>query len=164
MTKKKRDEKKLQKVIVLVLVFLLLVLGFRCSYLGEKEKKTSSADEQIHAIEESDYSNQQEVLNTIVEQGKMNVNYSSKAVFHGVISEKFNVKNIKNNHYPIVFELYDEENHRIYVSGEIAPGYEMTGIKLQKELKEGTHECKLKIGYTQEGNVSSVFPITIEVR
>ena len=37
-------------------------------------------------------------------------------------------------------------------------------IELEKKLSKGTHECKIKVGYAEEGNVSSAFPLTIEVR
>jgi hypothetical protein len=94
----------------------------------------------------------------------MNVNYSSTAIFRGRISETFNIKNIKNNHYPIVFELLDEKGTCIYNSKKINPGYEMNSIELEKALPKGTYECKIKVGYAQEGNVSSIFPIKIEVR
>ena len=163
---KKRTKTKINVTLLLLLliVLFLLVLGVRCTYLGDAKQRIEVGDEQIVEIADSDYEKQQEVLNTIVEKGKMNVNYSSKAIFRGMNSEKFNVKNIKNNHYPIIFELYDEHNRCIYVSRELNPGYEMNGIQLQSKLSKGVHECKLKIGYTQEGNVSSVFPITIEVK
>ena len=164
MRKKRKTKINITLIILLLIVLFLLVLGVRCTYLGNINSRIESGEERIVEIAESDYEKQQEVLNAIVEEGKMNVNYSSKAVFRGVNSEKFNVKNIKNNHYPITFELFDEDNRCIYVSGELNPGYEMNGIKLQSKLEKGVHECRLKIGYTQEGNVSSIFPITIEVK
>ena len=40
----------------------------------------------------------------------------------------------------------------------------MNSIELDKKLSKGVHDCKLKVGYAEEGNVSSVFPITIEVK
>ena len=52
----------------------------------------------------------------------------------------------------------------IYESKKIEPGYEMNQIELEKELSKGVHECKLIVGYAEEGNVSSAFPITIEVK
>ncbi len=41
---------------------------------------------------------------------------------------------------------------------------ELNTIELSKELSKGTHDCKIEIGYAEEGNVSSIFPITIEVK
>ena len=149
----------------------LLCLGLLLLKCSKKEPdnqskpvQVSEYEEQVNEITEIDYSKQQEALNAIVEEGKMNVNYSSEAVFNGKISEKFNIKNIKNNHHPIVFELYDEDGNCIYASKKIEPGYEMSSIELNKNLSKGMHNCKLKVGYAQEGNVSSVFPITIEVK
>lgn len=160
--KKKRKTKRGRRIVVLLLILLLIGLIFRCSI--KEEKVITEYEKQVNAITEIDYSKRQEVLNMIVEEGKMNVNYQSEAVFDGLVSEKFNIKNIKNNHYPIVFELYDEEERCIYASKKIEPGYEMSSIQLAKPLSKGVHDCKLKVGYAQEGNVSSVFPIRIEVK
>lgn len=41
---------------------------------------------------------------------------------------------------------------------------QLSKIIIQSCLNKGTHECKLKVGYAEEGNVSSAFPITIEVK
>jgi len=147
---------------VILLVILIIVLLFSCAFMQDQTE--SEYEKNVNQITEIDYSKQQEELEAIVEKGKMNVNYSSRAVFHGKISESFRVKNIKNNHYPIVFEILDEDGECIYLSKKIEPGYEMTQIELEKELSTGKHECQLKIGYAEEGNVSSVFPLTIEVR
>lgn len=153
--------KKLKLSVIGVCAFVLLVV---MAYSCVRQPAFTMYEENVNRITEIDYSKRQDELNTLVEEGKMNVNYSSKAIFNGKVSEKFNVKNIQNNHYPIVFELYDEEGECIYTSKKIKPGYEMNQIELDKELSKGTHECKLKVGYAEEGNVSSAFPITIEVK
>lgn len=165
MKKKKKSKKIIRRVLLVLAVLCIAVLIFQCASKKENEPQPKSEyEEQVNEITEIDYSKQQDALNAIVEQGKMNVNYSSKAVFSGTVSETFNIKNIKNNHHPIVFELYDEENQCLYASKKIEPGYEMNSIELDKKLSKGVHDCKLKVGYAEEGNVSSVFPITIEVK
>ena len=164
----KKDKKKQGKrslivqIILAILLLIILLISFRCGRSnapagGEYEKN-------VNAITEIDYSERQEAIDAIVEEGKMNVNYSPKAVFEGKTSVLFNVKNIKNNHAPIRFEIYDENDNCIYVSKKIEPGYEMNSVELETELEQGVHECSIKIGYAEEGNVSSVFPITIEVK
>lgn len=160
---KKRWRKAAERITILILlVIIILLLLFRC---GPSEQDESSEYEQeVNAITQIDYSKHQEALNAIVEEGKMNVNYSSKAIFNGATSLMFNIKNIKNNHYPIIFELYDEDETKLYTSKMIEPGYEMSSIELEKVPAKGVHECKLKVRYAEEGNVSSVFPITIEVK
>lgn len=160
--KKKKRKRRGQKIIIALIVLILLFIVFRCS--KPEQKVITEYEKNVNAITQIDYSKRQEALNAIVDEGKMNVNYSSEAVFDGTTSVKFNVKNIKNNHYPIVFALYDEEENVIYTSKKIEPGYELNCIQLTQALSKGTHECKLKVGYAQEGNVSSVFPIKIEVR
>ena len=159
---KKKLKRLIRKILPMVLVLVLCLLVYQC---GKKHPDPNSEYEtKVDEIVEIDDSKQQEMLNAIVEEGKMNVNYSSKAIFAGDTSEKFNIKNIENNHYPIVFSLYDEENNCIYTSKKIEPGFEMKKIQLERKLSKGIHEGKLKVGYAEEGNVSSVFPITIEVK
>ena len=168
--RKRKTRKRIRRILLVLVILGIIAILIRC---GSKPKvkepdntsqTVSLYEEQVDEIVEIDYSQQQEALNAIVEEGKMNVNYSSEAVFKGTVSEQFNVKNIKNNHYPIIFELYDEKGSCIYVSKQIKPGYEVSHIQLQQKISKGTHECTMKIGYAETGNVSSVFPITIEVK
>ncbi len=159
-----KAKKKNKNIIFGVIGFLILLFVVIMGHSCEPELAISEYETNVNQITEIDTSKRQEELNAIVEEGKMNVNYSSKAVFHGRVSETFNIKNIKNNHYPIAFELFDENGDCIYTSKKIEPGYEMNWIELEKALTKGTHECRLKVGYAEEGNVSSAFPIIIEVK
>ncbi len=158
-----RTRKKHSIIYLGVGVLFLFLVAVMCHSCGQ-ELAVSEYEENVNRIEAIDVSERQAELNAIVEEGKMNVNYSAKAIFEGTVSESFNVKNIQNNHYPIIFEIFDETGERVYLSKKIEPGYEMNQIELEKELPKGTHECKIKVGYAEEGNVSSAFPLTIEVR
>ena len=161
MNKAKKKNKSILIGVMGILILLFVVLmGNSC----EPELAISEYETNVNQITEIDMTKRQEELNAIVEEGKMNVNYSSRAVFNGTVSENFNIKNIKNNHYPIEFELFDENGDCIYTSKKIEPGFEMNMIELDRALSKGTHECRLKVGYAEEGNVSSAFPITIEVK
>ena len=160
--KKRKQKRRMRRALLALGILALCLLLFRC--VGKKEETISGYETEVNEIVEIDDSLQQEKLNEIVEEGKMNVNYLAEAVFKGKVSEKFNIKNIKNNHYPIRFFLYDEAGDCLYESKKIEPGYELSKIELNKKLDKGIYACKLKVGYDQEGNVSSVFPITIEVR
>lgn len=162
--KKTKKEKRslIGQIILAILIIIILLLSFRCG--RSNAPTTAEYEKNVNAITEIDYSERQEAIDAIVEEGKMNVNYSPKAVFKGKTSILFNVKNIKNNHAPIQFEIYDENDRCIYTSKKIEPGYEMNSVELEDELTKGVHECSIKIGYAEEGNVSSVFPITIEVK
>ncbi len=158
----RKRRKRIRRFILCLGVLSLCLLLFQC--VLKKDDSLSGYETEVNEIVEIDESLQQEKLNAIVEEGKMNVNYLAEAVFKGKVSEKFNVKNIKNNHYPIKFSLYDEEGECLYESKKIEPGYELSKIELSKRLDKGIYACKLKVGYDKEGNVSSVFPMTIEVR
>lgn len=144
----------------IAIVMMLIVMMQSCV----AEPAFSQYEMNVNRITEIDYSGRQAELDVIVEEGKMNVNYCANAVFHGKVSEKFNVKNIQSNHHAIEFQIFDENDNCIYTSKKIEPGYEMNKIELDKELSKGMHECKLQVGYAEEGNVSSAFPITIEVK
>ena len=159
-----KAKKKNKNIILGVIGFLILLFVVIMGHSCEPELAISEYETNVNQITEIDTSKRQEELNAIVEEGKMNVNYSSRAVFDGRVSETFNIKNIKNNHYPIAFELFDENGDCIYTSKKIEPGYEMNWIELDKALTKGTHGCRLKVGYAEEGNVSSAFPIIIEVK
>lgn len=124
----------------------------------------SKYEENVNQIVEIDHSEKQEKLNQIVKEGEINIQYSTHAIFNGKVSEYFSVKNIPNNHHPIEFTLYDENNEILYESKQIKPGYQLRMIELNQPLSKGMHECQIKIGYVNEGNVSSLFPIMIEVR
>lgn len=158
-----RTRKKQSFICAGIGVIFLFFVAVMCHSCGQ-ELAVSEYEENVNRIEKIDASERQAELNSIVEEGKLNVNYSAKAIFDGKISESFNVKNIPNNHHPIIFEILDESGESVYISKKIEPGYEINQIKLDRELPKGTHECKIKVGYAEEGNVSSAFPLTIEVR
>lgn len=158
----KKDRKT---IIIIILILLFLIGASTIAYsIFKRNKPLSEYEQAVNQITEIDYSKRQEELDKIVEEGMMNVQYSMYASFDGKVSTSFNVKNIKNNKHPMVFSLFDEEGNVIYESKQIGQGYELNAIELTKELSKGTHDCKIKIGYATEGNVSSVFPITLEVK
>ena len=147
--------------IITALVCVLLVVG----YLWYKEyNKDTKYEQAVNAITEIDYEERQKELDRIVEEGMINIQYSASASFEGKVSTRFNVKNIDNNKQPIQFTIMDENGDIIYKSKQIERGYEINAIELDKELSKGTHNGKISIGYVEEGNVTSLFPITLEVR
>lgn len=156
---------KRDKIIIGVLAIALLgcasTLAFKLN--SKPETPITEYETAVNEITEIDYSQRQAELDKVVEEGMINIQYSSYASFNGKVSTSFNVKNIKNNKDPIMFEIMDENGETIYQSKQIDLGYEINSIELEKELTKGTHECKIKIGYSTEGNVASVFPITLEV-
>lgn len=158
---------KTEKIIITILSVALITCIGVCLvlYSNFKSSKTISEYEQaVNKITEIDYSQRQAELDKIVEEGMINIQYAMYASFNGKVSTSFNVKNSKNNKHPIIFSITDENGDLIYESKQINTGYELNSIELEKELSKGTHECSIKIGYAAEGNVSSVFPIILEVK
>ena len=93
-----KAKKKNKNIILGVIGFLILLFVVIMGHSCEPELAISEYETNVNQITEIDTTKRQEELNAIVEEGKMNVNYSSKTVFHGTVSENFNIKNIKNNH------------------------------------------------------------------
>lgn len=159
------------KIILVVIILFIMSLGFSCAMdyhnkktVEEMEEFITEFEENMNAITEIEDAMKQEEINTLVEEGMMNVNFSTKATFDGKVSKSFNIKNIDKNHDDIVFEIFDEKGESIYKSKKIAPGYEMNCIELDKELSKGRHECTIEIQYAVEGHVATVFPFIAEVQ
>ena len=160
---KQRDKKSVVKgLILIVLIIIMILLSVQC--VNRYDKRPTGYEQKVSAITEMDYSERQEYVDEKVEEGMININYLPNATFKGKTSVKFNIKNIENNHRPIIFSIYDENDRCIYQSKMIEPGYEMNSVELDKELSKGKHDCHIQIGYVEEGNGSTMFPITIEVR
>lgn len=168
--KNNKQNSSTTKIILVVVIILLISLLARCAVscqqrkmVNEMEDFVTEFEENVDAITEIEDALRQEAVNAAVEEGMMHVNFSTKAYFDGKTSTKFNIKNIKNNHDDIVFEIFDENGESLYKSKKIAPGYEMNCIELDRELAKGRHECTIEIQYATKGNVETVFPIVIEV-
>lgn len=169
----KQDKKRkgTVKILLAVLLILILLFVYQCTTRKEQNNPKQSSgniateyEDGVDAITEIDISERQAAVDKAVAEGMMHVNYLPETVFEGTNSKSFNVKNVKNNHGPIQFTIYDEHKKLIYESKLIAPGYEMNAIKLTKELEKGSHECTIKVRYAKEGALVSAFPIKIEVR
>lgn len=176
MTDRKQAEKtnnkhsSATKIILVVVILLIMSLGVRCAVdyhnkktVEEMEEFVTEFEENMNAITEIEDAMKQEKINTLVEEGMINVNFSTKATFDGRVSKSFNIKNIENNHDDIVFEIFDEKGESIYKSKKIAPGYEMNCIELDQELSKGRHDCTIEIQYAVESHVSTIFPIILMV-
>lgn len=139
--------------IAVAIVLLLLLLG-RCT--------SDVYDDAIPMATDEEY---QKRVNDAVAESMMNVSYLPNARLRsdGVHSTLFRVNNTPNNHHPIQFFIYDENGKQIYESVEIPVGYQVDKITFSSPLSRGTHDCTIEIGYVEAGNVTSSFPIRLEV-
>lgn len=158
---------KIKIAIICLMLILITIFGLLIYNNGNSDSKTTNNIEnyngnysKITKISEED---KQSCKNQIVEDGMININYQTNVTFNSTESINFKVTNIEQNKYPIKFELIDENGDTIYMSDEIPQGYECTEIKLEKEHKKGSFEWQIKIGYVTGGNVSSIFPINVEI-
>lgn len=156
-------------IISLVLIILILLIGifFSYNYLknndnSNKVNKTNyeTETEKITHISKED---RQKAINKIVEEGMININYQSIASFENNVSTSFKVTNIENNKKPIKFKIIDENQNIVYESDEIKPGYECKQIKLDDDFnhEKGTFDWEILIGYSEDSNVSSAFPLKV---
>ena len=150
---------RLYKSVIVGLVVVVTFTGVFAYMHFSKDDFNANAIE----ISQMDKDEIAELLNQQVEEGKINVQYQMNSVFCGRVSEDFLVRNIENNHHPIVFKIYDEDEHMIYKSHELDRGYEIKDITLDKALPKGKHNCKIEISYVTDGNVKSRFPLTVNV-
>lgn len=159
-------EKSNVKWLLLGLLLLLAVAAVAVTvhFVSGEGRVQSNFQGEMNRIAAIPDEDKQAAVNQLVEDNEINISYASKITMTGANSDVFNVRNIENNHHPIVFEIFDEEGNSIYVSKPISPGYEMTSIALDEPLATGVHNCRIKIGYEGEGNVSSYFPMEITVQ
>lgn len=68
---------------------------------------------------------------------KSTINFDTQSGYIGI-------KNPKNNAYPINVTFYTSDNTKIYTSGAIEPGQEVTSGSLSTKLKRGTYEVKAR--------------------
>lgn len=167
----KKNNKRNNKIIItsLILIIFLLLIGvffgynyFKNNSNNTKENETNykTETEKITHISKED---RQKAINKIVEEGMININYQSIASFENNVSTSFKVTNIENNKKPIKFKIVDENQNIVYESDEIEPGYECKKIKLDDDFthEKGTFDWEILIGYSEEGNVSSAFPLKV---
>ena len=163
-----------KKIIIMISLILLLVSSIfiynhyylENIYESDTNKENETNDTKTEKISEIPDSEKQEAVNKAVEEGMINISYSSSAVFDGKNSTSFKVLNKENNRYPIDFELYDENDNLMFQSSEIALGYQCTEITLNENHEKGTFEWKIKIGYSngnEKSNVQSFFPINVTI-
>ncbi len=158
------EKKANNPLFILLIAFLFMILGIGSGFLIKESLSLSNYEKNVNQIVMIDHKEQEDKINQIVKEGEIHIQYSTHAIFNGQVSESFSVKNIPNNHHPISFTIYDENKEVIYQSKHIKPGYQIKMIELLKPLTKGIHTCSIKIGYVNESNVSTLFPILIEVK
>lgn len=165
----KKDKKK--KYLLLLLLFLALAGISTYTYITYFDKEPPQLERpenetKLEKIKQTDKDALQKSVNDIVEKGYMNVNFTPYATFDTAgKSLDFTLRNSELNHYPIKFEITDANDKVIYKSVEIPIGYEVEEIELKEIPSIGVHKgYTVKIGYTGEGNVTSAFPLTINVQ
>ena len=175
---KDEEEKKKNKLLILIIIILLILLLIGSIFVGFMVLNNNSDNnpnepgkgnmgqliEEVGQIVEMPDEDKQAAVDKLVAENEINISYNSTPVFYGTKSTNFKVVNIPNNRFPIIFIIYDENGEIFYESDLIDPGYEVRGLELDKELEPGEYNYSITIGYYNEGNVQSKFPLNITVR
>lgn len=171
---KEEEKKKDKKLIIIIILLILLLIG--SIFVGFLVLNKDSGDsegpnkgnmgqliEEVGQIVEMPDEDKQAAIDKLVAENEINISYNSTPVFYGTKSTNFKVVNIPNNRFPIMFTIFDENGEVFYESDLIDPGYEVRGLELDTELEPGKYNYSITIGYYNEGNVQSKFPLNITV-
>ncbi|MBP2097570.1 hypothetical protein [Enterococcus rivorum] len=100
-------------------------------YLPDKKGAKKMTDKEVNAAEQKE-----------VDASKFNMVIKPEALFqNGNDTGKLFIQNPKANAYPIevIITLDEEGQEKVYSSGAIQPGYEVTEAKLDKNLTKGEY-------------------------
>ncbi|MGF7407533.1 hypothetical protein [Lactococcus lactis] len=92
---------------------------------------------------------------------KSTINFDTQSGYIGI-------KNPKNNAYPINVNFYTSDNIKIYTSGAIEPGQEVTSGSLSTKLRKGTYEVKARFDIydnktkQKRGQQSAILEMTVQ--
>lgn len=153
--KKKNTSNKKYIIVLILIVIVSLLLCFKCT---QDTMYSTEFDNPILIDQEKQFDVAVESMISMV-----NVNYLPYVEMQndGIHTKVFQVSNIFNNHNPLKFYLYDENNNKIYESVEIPQGYQLSNITLNKALSKGEHNCTIEIHYISPNNTSTKFPMII---
>lgn len=154
-------------MIAVIIILVIAIIGLIVFFLfRDKGKNTKVTDKPTLITEE----NAGQVLGDLEDDSadtmfncRMTYNWS----FNGKKSENAYVANTDYNHYPIYFEVRDDDSQKIiYKSATIPVGSEVNGITLEKKLSLGTHPATVIYHLVDEDGKevsSTAFTITIQV-
>lgn len=170
-TLKKKDtgkEARNTKILIAVIIVLsLIIIGLVVFFLFNRKKGEEKVTDKPTLITEE---NAGQVIGDMEDDSadtmfncRMTYNWS----FDGKKSKDAYVANTDYNHYPIYFEVRDDDSQKIiYTSATIPVGSEVNGITLDKKLSLGSHPATVIYHLVDEdGNEvsSTAFTITIQV-
>lgn len=169
----KRNGKKRWALLLLLLGFLILGVSMVSMYLSNDAQMdhkggipTSETALQKIINDDMTKEERQAAVNEQVANGYMNVNFSPYATFDASgTSVDFTLTNSHGNNHDVVFEILNADDEVIYKSAKVPTGYEVKEVVLSKPLPAGIYEnYRVRMGYGDNGNVVSSFPLTIQAQ
>ncbi|WP_374285059.1 hypothetical protein [Lactococcus sp.] len=165
------EEKKKKKKWLILILILLLIFGVGGTYiyrqnsrsptiagdfLPDKKDAKKMTDKELakYAQTAADASNFQMLIDT-----QSNISFDSQAGYLGI-------KNPTSNLYPIDVDLY-QGTEKIYSSGAIEPGEEISSIKLDQKLSKGSYKIKANFNiydnktHEKRGQQSAIITMTV---
>lgn len=174
--RQKKNKKRVQAVIFLVLLAIAFLIGGWLWYLNNQPTVMSGGIIQFDDAAQTGNlpgksdEDIQRALNEIVEQGMFNISITSEAYFDSGSSEgKVRIENIQANLYFMKVAItLDDTGELLYESGAIKPGQYIESIKLKKHLEQGRYGATAVFTaldqetYEEVGSVAAKIMIIIE--
>lgn len=165
--KDKKSSKKTMILVGIIIVLLLIIIGLVLAFLflGKKDED-ETVDKPMLITEE----NVDQVIGEL-EDSSADTMFNCRMTYNWTANGKkckdAYVANTDYNHYPIYFEVRDDNSQKIiYKSAEIPVGSEINGITLNQRLEQGTHPATViyhLINDKGEEVSSTAFTINIQV-
>lgn len=166
-SQKAATSRKTKVLVGIIVILILIIIGMIVGWmLFGRKKKEQTADKPTLITED----NADQVIGDLEDDSadtmfncRMTYNWS----FNGKKSEDAYVANTDYNHYPIYFEVRDDNSQDIiYKSATIPVGSEINGITLDQKLSMGVHPATViyhLVNDKGEEVSSTAFTITIQV-
>lgn len=139
---------KKNKMTIVVLVIALLATLLSFGYYVWQNNNSDRYSEELKAqkgnLPGKTKEEIQALMNQKVSEGMVNVGINTRVEFeNGKSIGNVSIENIDGNHYGFKVDIYLEgEKKKIADTKVIKPGYYLSGIKLNKNLKKGEYPAK----------------------
>lgn len=145
---KKEQRRKTRRIIATIIAIILLLLLLCLSRCSKGENPTITEDKTTFDLSVDGNINDGEIpkdttivdrLNEQVAESMVNVSMNSNPTFVGGIGNVL-ITNVDTNHYPQIIEIYYGDE-KIYQSGAIPVGTNITTAELDVDLPAGDYDC-----------------------
>jgi uncharacterized protein YxeA len=164
---KKKGSRQTKILIAVIIVLVIVIIGLVVFFFFRSPEKEKEVSDKPTLITED---NVDQVIGDLEDDSAdtmFNCRMTYSWSFNGKKSTDAYVANTDYNHYPIYFQVRDDDSEEIiYESATIPVGSEVNGITLDKKLSMGTHPATVIYHLVDEDGEevsTTAFTITIQV-